>query len=127
MKAIGNGWDTNVVSVLLGYLPLPDGEQFIDWCMQIEAGALVKVWNDNERIPAQVDGIVKHVSQPKNETRVDFPVAVEHPNGAYIIHDLDDGNVQYRSGSPGEEEATPDEPAECQLNHVLIGVSLGKR
>ena len=126
LKAIGNGWDINVVSMLFGYLPLPGGEQFIDWCLQFEAGDLVKVWNDKERIPAWVDGTVKHVSEPKNEIRVDYPVTTEHPNGAYTIHDLDDGNVQYRNGSPDEEEATGDEPAECQLNDVLIGVSLGK-
>jgi hypothetical protein len=46
LKAIGNGWDINVVSMLFGYLPLPGGEQFIDWCLQFEAGDLVKVWND---------------------------------------------------------------------------------
>ena len=79
LKVIGNGWDINVVSILLGYLPLPGGEQIIDWCMQFEAGDLVKVWNDKERIPAWVDGIVKHVSQPKNEIRVDYPVTAEHP------------------------------------------------
>ena len=53
-------------------------------------------------------------------------ITAEHPTCAYTIHDLDDGNVQYRNGSPGEEGATADEPAECQLNDVLIGVSLGK-
>ena len=47
--------------------------------MQFEADDLVKVRNDKERIPAWIDDIVKHVSQPKNEIRVDCLVTAEHP------------------------------------------------
>ena len=126
LKAIGNGWDINVVSMLLGYLPLPDGEQFTDWCIQFKAGDLVKVWSDKETIPAWVNGTVKHMSQPKAEIRVDYPVTAEHPNGAYTIHDLDDGNIQYRDEIDNQDEAVEEESAADKINDVLIGVSQSK-
>ena len=126
LKAIGNGWDINVVSMLLGYLPLPDGEQFTDWCIQFKAGDLVRVWSDKETIPAWVNGVVKHMSQPKAEIRVDYPVTAEHPNGAYTIHDLDDGNIQYRDEIDNQDEAVEEESAADKMNDVLIGVSQSK-
>ena len=126
LKGIGQGWDINVCSMLLGYLPMPDGDQFTDWCMQFKADDQVKVWNDKETIPAWVDGTVKYVSKPKSEIRVDYPITAEHPNGAYTIHDLDDGNVQFRDETVDHCEAEEDVPVVDQLNGVLTSVALGQ-
>ena len=74
LKGIGQGWDINVCSMLLGYLPMPDGDQSTDWCMQFKTDDQVKVWNDKETISAWVDGTVKYMSKPKSEIRVDYPI-----------------------------------------------------
>jgi len=105
---------------------MPEGDQFTDWCMQFKADDQVKVWNDKETIPAWVDGTVKYVSKPKSEIRVDYPITAEHPNGAYTIHDLDDGNVQFRDETVDHCEAVEDVPVVDQLNDVLTSVALGQ-
>ena len=126
LKGLGQGWDINVCSMLLGYLPMPNGDQFTDWCMQFKADDQVKVWNDKETIPAWVDGTVKYVSKPKSEIRVDYPITTEHPNGAYTIHDLDDGNVQFRDESVDQCKTVEDVSVADQLNDVFDSLVLGK-
>ena len=107
-------------------LTMPNGDQFTDWCMQFKADDQVKVWNDKEAIPAWVDGTVKYVSKPKSEIRVDYPITAEHPNGAYTIHDLDDGNVQFRDESVDQCKAVEDVLVADQLNDVFDSLVLSK-
>ena len=66
------------------------------------------------------------MSKPKSEIRVDCPNTAEHPNGAYAIRDLDDGNVQFRDETVDNFEAEKDVPVMDQLNDVLTNVALGQ-
>lgn len=128
LKGLGNGWDMNVVSLLLGFLPTPNLESTSnegeDWCLQFKAGDRVKVWTDTTTPPAWYEGVIKHVCRNRG-VRVEYPPSEDYPNGSHTNHDTDDGNIMFSDKQPQETEAPPEVTAD--LNSMLEAVKSRER
>ena len=119
LKALGNGWDINVVKRLLAYITPPGTVENSDWCLQFSTGDKVKVWCDQSDPPAWNLGVVQSVSKAANSLKVVYPVQAGRPDLQHSLHELNDGNVQPREGC----QQTPAMPTDLDLNSVLTQVA----